>query len=199
MLDPRAIGVVILAGGEATRLPGKLALAAGELPMVARVFRNVSAGRETFISCKETFPPELDALLPCPMVVDNWKMRGPLAGLLSTIAAMSSPFVFAVAGDAPFVEGSFIDELARHWRAGDEAVVPIHTVDGREQLEPLAALYERRAFMREGYEVLAGSRGALRRVIERMRARKVTVGDARIFTNVNTPEDYDRLRAALHA
>jgi molybdopterin-guanine dinucleotide biosynthesis protein A len=133
------------------------------------------------------------------MVVDNWKLRGPLAGLLSTFSEMTSPFVFAVAGDAPFVEARFIDELAQHWQEGDEAVVPVHSVDGHEQLEPLAAIYERRAFMREGFDVLAGSRGALRRVIERMAARKVTIGDARIFTNVNTPADYERLRSALRA
>ena len=58
------IGVLILAGGEATRLPNKLALDAGVVPMIVRVYRNVSPNRETFVSCKATFPREIDDLLP---------------------------------------------------------------------------------------------------------------------------------------
>ncbi len=195
--DVRRIGVAILAGGEATRLPGKLALRVGDLPMIVRVFRNVSDGRETFISCKGAFPREIDELLPCPMVVDHWPLRGPLSGMLSTFAKMSSPLVFAVAGDAPFVTGAFIERLAREWNEGDEALVPIHATDEKEIMEPLAALYERRAFLREGFDVLSSGKGALRSVIERLRARTIRIDDPRIFTNVNTPADYERLRAAL--
>ena len=66
-----AYGVLILAGGEATRLPGKLALDAGDVPMVVRVYRNFAdaAGaplRETYVSCKGTLDPRVDALLPVP-------------------------------------------------------------------------------------------------------------------------------------
>jgi molybdopterin-guanine dinucleotide biosynthesis protein A len=193
------LGVVIMAGGEATRLPGKLTLAAGEIPMIVRVYRNVSPGRETYISCKGSFPPEIDALLPCPMVVDNWKLRGPIAGLLSTFSEMSSPYVFAVAGDAPLIDTAFIDRLAREWVEGDEAVVPLHHEDGKDQLEPLAAIYDRRAFLREGFEVLASGRGALRAVIDRLRTRTVRIDDARAFTNVNTPADYEKLRSIFRS
>jgi molybdopterin-guanine dinucleotide biosynthesis protein A len=198
-LDPTRIGVAILAGGEATRLPGKLALAAGEVPMIVRVYRNVSRQRETYISCKATFPAEIDALLPCPMVVDHWRLRGPLAGLLSTFTKMSSEFVFAVAGDAPFVDSRFIDRLAQEWNEGDEAVVPVHRADGKDLFEPLTALYGRRAFLREGLDVLASGQGALRTVIDRMRSRTVRIDDARVFTNVNTPADYAKLKGVLRA
>ena len=52
-------GVCILAGGEATRLPGKLSMAVGDEPMLVRVFRNVSPGRETWLSTKGTLPDEI--------------------------------------------------------------------------------------------------------------------------------------------
>ena len=55
---PRA-GVCILAGGEATRLPGKLALDVGDVPMLVRVYRNVSPGRETWLSTKGALAPEI--------------------------------------------------------------------------------------------------------------------------------------------
>jgi molybdopterin-guanine dinucleotide biosynthesis protein A len=190
-----SVGIAILGGGEATRLPGKLSLAVDDLPMIARVFANVSAGRETFVAGKATFPAALDALLPAPLVIDRWSRRGPLGGLLSTFARMRSELVFAVAGDAPFVDCAFVERLITAWRAGDEALVPVHERDGKSRLEPLAALYDRRAFVREGLRVLRDGRGALRLVIERLRSRTLPLDDPRIFANVNTPEDYAALIA----
>jgi molybdopterin-guanine dinucleotide biosynthesis protein A len=185
------VGVVILAGGEATRLPGKLQLPAGAVPMLVRVYRNVSPGRTTYISCRGGFAPEVDALLDCPMVVDRWERRGPLCGLLSTLSEMQTPLVFAVAGDAPFVDSTFIDRLISLWHPGDEAVVPVHEISGRSRLEPLAALYDRVAFLREGEKVLNGQ-GSLLAVLEKLSVRRYPVAgdDIKIFTNVNTPEDY---------
>lgn len=191
MPDRPEIGVVILAGGQATRLPGKLELRAGELPMLVRVYRNVSPGRRTVISSNGALAPALDAALDCPKITDRFPRRGPLGGLLSTLDALSEPLFFAVAGDAPFVDAAFIDRLASAWRPGDEAVVPVHEARGFEQLEPLAALYDRASFVREGTAIFE-SRGSLHAVLERLRIRRYTVEgkDTRIFTNINTPEDY---------
>lgn len=196
------IGVCILAGGEATRLPGKLFLDAGDVPMLVRVYRNVSLGRETWISAKGALPAEIDAALDAPMVVDRWTRRGPLSGLLSTMSAMRTEWVFACAGDAPFVDAAFVDRLAAHLTAADaepglEAIVPAHDEAGR-RIEPLAALYRREAFLREGLPVLLAGEGALRLVIERLKAKFVPVPeDDRALANVNTPQDYAALRPAL--
>ncbi|MEA2665323.1 MAG: molybdenum cofactor guanylyltransferase [Candidatus Eremiobacteraeota bacterium] len=199
------IGICILAGGEATRLPGKLFLAAGDVPMLVRVYRNVSPGRETWISTKGALPAEIDAALAAPMVVDRWTRRGPLSGLLSTMSEMRTEWVFACAGDAPFVDAAFVDRLAVHVAdtadatggAGLEAVVPAHDQAGR-RIEPLAALYRREAFLREGLPVLLGGDGALRLVIDRLRTKFVPVPeDERALANVNTPQDYAALRPAL--
>jgi len=193
------IGVLILGGGEATRLPGKLELAAGDLPMIARVLRNVSSGRETFISCKATFAPGLDDALAVPMVVDRWLRRGPLAGMMSTMARMRSPWIFAVAGDAPLLDSGFVEWLASRAEPGDEALVPVRDRDGQRQLEPLAALYDRLAFLREGLPVLRSGRGMLGLVVDRLRAHLVAVDELDAFANVNTPHDYEGLRARLEA
>ena len=193
------VGIVILGGGEATRLPGKLALEVENVPMIARVFANVSAGRETFVSGKGTFDKALDARLPVPLVIDRWSARGPLGGLVSTFAQMRSRLVFALAGDAPFIDSAFVDYLCEAWRDGDEALVPVHETGGKQQLEPLAALYDRLAFLREGISVLRTGRAALHLVIERLRARTIAVPDVRLFANVNTAADYAALRSAVRA
>ncbi len=196
--DSASVGILILAGGEATRLPGKLALAAGDVPLVARVYRNFAEPvRETFIACNRTFEPALDALLPVPAVIDRWSRRGPLGGMLTTMAQMRSRFVFAVAGDAPFVAPELLESLLAERRPQDEAVVPQRHVEGKAFLEPLAAVYDRLAFLREGLPVLRAGRGALQLVIRRLRARTISVAGGHTFTNVNTPEDYGALLARL--
>ncbi|MBD5657422.1 MAG: molybdenum cofactor guanylyltransferase [Candidatus Eremiobacteraeota bacterium] len=186
---------MILAGGEATRLPGKLELDVGGIPMIARVFRNLADGseRETFLSCKATLRADVDALLPAPAVIDRWTRRGPLGGLLSTMAQMRSPWVFAAAGDLPFVDAAFVGALAARRMPGDEAVVPVHVEEGRQMLEPLTALYDRVAFVREGLAVLRSGRGALRLVIDRLRTQFVETQDLRVFANVNTVTEYRTL------
>lgn len=190
-------GVVVVAGGEATRLPGKLALDAGGVPLVVRTYRNVASGRETFISCKATFAPEVDALLDAPLVVDRWPGRGPLAALVTTMSRMRSPFVFAVAADSPFVESAFLRALEHELRDGDEAVVPAHGEGSTRRLEPLAALYDRLAFLREGLAELRRGGGAMVAVVARLRTRTIALSDRLAVTNVNTREDYLRMREAI--
>ncbi len=188
-------GVAILAGGEATRLRGKLELPAGDAPLVLRVLRNVRADRETVVACKGSFAPALDARLDVPLVVDRWTRRGPLAAFLSALAALRTPRVFALAGDAPFVDGAFLERLEAAWLEGDEAVVPLRLHAGREQLEPLCALYERVAVLREGPAVLRSGGASLRALLRRLRVRPFPVEDALVFSNVNTAEQYHALGA----
>ncbi|HEY4440225.1 MAG TPA: molybdenum cofactor guanylyltransferase [Candidatus Elarobacter sp.] len=191
------LGVVILAGGEATRLPGKLSLAVGDVPMVVRVYRNVSPAGETWLSTKGRLTHEIARELgDVPQVVDRWPLRGPLSGLLSTMSEMRSEWVFAVAGDAPFVDAAFVASLAAHAAPDVEAIVPTHDAANR-RIEPLAALYRREAYLREGTPVLLGGNGALRMVVDRLKTRYVPVADERIFANVNTPAEYAALREAL--
>jgi molybdopterin-guanine dinucleotide biosynthesis protein A len=189
-------GIAILGGGEATRFPGKLEALAGDVPLIVRVYRNLGTERTTYVSCAATFPTAIDEMLPVPMVVDRMPRRGPLGGLFTTICSMPSRFVFAAAGDAPLVDESLVLRLLAAYEPGDEAVVPRHH---ETQIEPLAALYERSAFVRVATDVLRDGDGSLRSVIDGLRTRYVTIpdADARLFTNVNTPADYDRLTREL--
>jgi molybdopterin-guanine dinucleotide biosynthesis protein A len=191
---------VILAGGRAERFPGKLTADAGGLPMLARVLRNVrGASSDIRIASSLELEPEISALVDVPVVVDGERARGPVGGMLAAFAATGATPLFVVAGDAPFVDAAFATRLYAEWRAGDEALVPIHaTPGGQPQSEPLAALYDRVAFLRAGAAVLREGRGALRLVLERLKTRYVPVADGpQLFTNVNTPADYAALRAHL--
>jgi len=186
------VTVVIVAGGNATRLPGKLALDAGGVPLLVRVYRNLSPGRPTLIAAPD-LATELAAAIGARCVGEEGPKRGPLGGLLAAFAAVRTPWAFAVAGDAPFVDAAHIDRLVAAREPGDEAVVPRHTSG---EVEPLAALYDVAAFVREGSAELAAS-GAVHKVIARLRARFVAIDDPRIFANINTPGDYAALQKEL--
>jgi molybdopterin-guanine dinucleotide biosynthesis protein A len=175
--------VVILAGGQAARFPGKLEARLNGRPLLARVHANLRDAAPVVIAGRDTFSPDLDSLLDCPIVVDRWPGRGPLAGLLSACTQIRTPLVFAVAGDAPRVDRRVLDALLAARHDGDEAVVPEH--DG--SLEPLAALYDRAALEREAWSALDG-RASMFALLERLRVRTVAL-DAHFFANINTAAD----------
>jgi molybdopterin-guanine dinucleotide biosynthesis protein A len=68
---------------------------------------------------------------------------------------------------------------------------------GKRRIEPLAAIYAREAFVREGLPILLSGDGALRSVIDRLNARFVEIDDDRVFANVNTRADYDAIREVI--
>ncbi len=180
------VGVVILAGGQASRLPGKLELDAGGLPLVVRVYRNVREIGPVYVSAAGSFPSEIDWALECPIVVDRWPRRGPLAALYNVLPHVPGPRVFVVAGDAPFVDRATADELAAAWEPGIEAVVPVNR---EERLEPLCALYDRAALLDAARTILAQGSGGVAAAVERLHAKRVRLSNERVFANVNTAAD----------
>lgn len=186
------LAAVILAGGRASRLPGKLELDAGGVPLIVRVYRNVRDIGPVYVSAGGGFPPEIDAELPCPIVVDRWPWRGPLAALYSILPAVAEPRVFVVAGDAPFVDASVAWELAAAWEPGIQAVVPI---SHDRILEPLCALYERSALLEAARGILAQGSGGVAAAVERLNAKRVRLTNDRVFANVNTADDCHYLKA----
>jgi molybdopterin-guanine dinucleotide biosynthesis protein A len=178
------LAIVILAGGRATRFPGKLEAPIDGEPLLARVYRHVRDIAPTMIAGRDTFSDTLDAVLDCPIVVDRWPDRGPLGGLLSAAYATGARRIFALAGDAPRVSGEIVYALVAAWQDCDEAVVPEH--DGR--LEPLAALYDREALLREGWRCLQGEDRSMHALLARLLVRRVPF-DAQPFANINTSAD----------
>lgn len=189
-MQPHApdLTVVILAGGRATRFPGKLEATFDGEPLLAHVYRHLRNVAPVMIAGRGTFSDALDALLECPIVVDRWPDRGPLGGLLSAASQTSAARIFAAAGDAPLITPALVEQLLQAWTEGDEAVVPEH--DGR--LEPLAALYRRDALVREAWDCLHGDDASMHGLLARLRVRRVAC-DAQTFANINTSADLSLL------
>ena len=180
------LSVVILAGGEATRLPGKLERLTGGMPLIVRVYENTRAIGPVIISAKGGFTPEIDRALAAPVVIDRWPARGPLGGLVSAFGVATTPRVFVVAGDAPFVDAGVFAQLDERWDDAAEAVVAENR-DGR--VEPLCAIYDRAAFLTHALSVLRGGSGSVRDVVARLCTRRVRLRDERALRSINTPDD----------
>ncbi|MEO6835338.1 MAG: molybdenum cofactor guanylyltransferase [Candidatus Tumulicola sp.] len=186
--------IVILAGGAATRFPGKLERCIDGEPMLLRVYRNARATAwPVYIAGGGSFAPEIAARLDAPALADRWPGGGPLRALLSACEAIGYDRVFALAGDEPRADRTLLEALAAAWQAGDEAVVPEH--GGR--IEPLAALYARTAVLRAGRMAIAWGDDAMRALVERAKTRFVPVSQS-YFVNVNTPEDLRRAMRMSH-
>ncbi len=188
------VAVVILAGGQATRFPGKLESDAGGVPLLLRVYRNVRSMGPVYVSANAPFGEQIVRELDCPIVADSRPGRGPLGGLVSTFEKIPQTRCFAIAGDAPLLNCAALGELLSAWESGLEAVVAER--DGR--LEPLCGLYDRSAFLREGTRELETGSGAVAAVVERLRHRRVQLSDERLLANINTSADRGAL-LGLHS
>lgn len=195
------ITIIVLAGGSATRLPGKLALLIDGEPMLARVLRALSeTGAPCLIAAGAQPPERLILKSDIPVVYDDQPGEGPLAALASAAAAIRSPFFFAVAGDMPGIDAAFVARIvaAAEAAAWPDATVPRHA-DGT--IEPLAALYKREPWVAAARAALAMHRRNVSAALDALRVAyyQVVPEDEPALANVNTPSDYERLRSASHA
>src|ERR1700737_478967 len=111
------VTIVLLAGGKATRLPGKLSRAIGDEPMIVRVYRRLtSSGRPCIVSVREPLPAALAQHIPAPTVEDRHGDVGPLGALASAAVQVRTPLLFAAAADLPNLDAGVVDALEECYR-----------------------------------------------------------------------------------
>jgi FdhD protein len=190
----RGITGVILAGGESRRMGSDKSL----LPIrgarfIDHVYRRLSELFEEVIIV--TNSPTLYDGIPCRKVPDIYHAQGSLAGIHSGICHARHERVFVVACDMPFVD----PDVVRHICAradGADVVIPV----GEQGCEPLHALYGKSCLPPMENALDAGQK----RIIAFFPHVKVTEIGARelsaldpgelSFRNINTPQEYFRLR-----
>lgn len=190
MPEDSHVDVVILAGGRATRFPGKLTAVVRNEPMLEGVVRRF-ATRANVIICGAP-PPGVD-LGGARVIADADPGRGPLRALVNAVAQLDATRLVVIAGDLPNAGEQLYDLLCASYREGDEAVVPQH-----DQIsEPLAALYDRRALLRAAEAALDSGVSSMHGMLSRLNVRRIDAPGT-WFRNVNTPRDLasvDPLRA----
>ncbi|HEX8097323.1 MAG TPA: molybdenum cofactor guanylyltransferase [Pyrinomonadaceae bacterium] len=132
-----------------------------------------------------------------PDVYAGW---GALGGLHAALAACEEDWAAVVACDLPFVTGRLFERLC-DMREGSDAVVPVQA-DGRRQ--PLCAIYRVGICLERARGLIEAGERRPRALLDKVRTRFVAAqeladieGAANFFSNINTPEDYERAKGEM--
>ena len=185
---------VILAGGASSRMGSNKAL----LPcnggrFIEAIHRQLA---ELFTDViVVTNAPEQYQFLPCRKVPDLCPGMGALAGIHSGLWHSTTPHIFAVACDMPYLDSGIIRYMAA--KAIEDGVVIPETARGTE---PLHAIYGRGCLaamdeaLRAGEKRVVSFFGGVR--VIKVTSAEIALFDSqgRSFLNINTPADYFLLR-----
>ncbi len=188
---------VILAGGESRRMGSDKSL----LPIDgARFIDHVYSRMKVLFDdvMIVTNSPDLYRGIDCRKVPDIYAAQGSLAGIHSGLAHATQDRIFVVGCDMPFVSAGLIRKICSHAEEGD-LVIP-HSSNGHE---PLHALY-RKSCLPAIEQVLDAGKKRIALFFEQVKVIDVPNNEIRAldqsersFLNINTPEDYFRLRGTL--
>lgn len=185
-----ALTVVVLAGGRSRRMGrDKALLPVDKTPLLQRVIdvaAPLSAHRLLI-----TNTPASHALFSWPHVADIYPDKGPLGGLYTALSYAETDYLLLLACDLPYLNGAFLRFLCQQIDE-HQAVVP----DSTDGLQPLCALYSR-GILENVRLAIEQNRLGMRRLLAELNIRTLSAAesqpydpDGRLFTNLNTPEDY---------
>jgi FdhD protein len=188
---------VILAGGESRRMGSDKSL----LPIqgarfIDHVYTRMAALFDEVIIV--TNSPELYREIGCRKVPDIYYAQGALAGVHSGLAHAKTGGIFVVGCDMPFVSPAVVQKICAHADEGD-LVIP-HSSSGHE---PLHAFYSKEC-LPAMEQVLDAGQKRIMLVFDQVKLIELPASEVRqldpeekSFQNINTPEDYFRLRGTL--
>ena len=138
-----------------------------------------------------------------PVIPDELPGLGPLGGIYTGLRSTRTEFNLFVGCDLPFMQAHFLRALCdRALGSGADVTVPESPGRG---LEPLVAVYRRRALpnvrasLRRGQNKVTSFYPQVRCQVLRWPEIVGSGFSARIFDNINTPEDYQRARRRVEA
>lgn len=190
----KGVAGVILAGGKSSRMGSNKALLAYKgKPLIASIYQKMA---ELFDQVAVvTNNPEDYSFLPCRKIPDIYPGMGSIAGIHAGLSWSPEESIFVVGCDMPFLDEKLVRWLAARHVAGT-ATVPL-TPGG---FEPLHSFYSKGVLPVLDQALNSESR----RIIDflgQMNAKVIPAEDvAEIcpdfssFINLNTPEDYSKLR-----
>ena len=190
---------VILAGGKSRRMgEDKRYLVVGEQPLLERglgVIRSIF--QEVLIVIAQDSPPlDVDAKVVRDLLPDC----GSLGGLYTGLMQATTPWIFVVACDMPFLDQAVIDQFTSRRSTADIVMAkldarlhPMHALYGKRCLPALEQMIQARQLKIQ--EIVSQSSLRVQYVTE---AELLTIDPSwRSFQNVNTPSDLEAARSLL--
>jgi molybdopterin-guanine dinucleotide biosynthesis protein A len=182
---------VVMAGGDSRRMgQDKANLLLGEHTLLQSVVATLQPlFAEVILSVRQP-RPEIDLTQVC----DDPAHSGPLAGLAAALEHATTPWIFAVACDMPFITPAVVEYLALQ-RADYQAVVPM--VGGFPQ--PMAAFYAKSCLDEVRACLHGNGKHSFRALLDKIQVlyvSEVQLQDIdpqlRSFFDLDTPQDVAR-------
>ncbi len=185
-IKPDEITAVILAGGEGSRMGGidKGLIELNGLPLIEHVIARIAPQvSQLIISANRNL--ERYQAYGYPVIKDQMRDKGPLAGILCALQQCQSEWLLTVPCDTPRISD---DLVARIHNAADETPAAIYTAHDGEQLQPLFSMIH--CDLTESLQdYLAAGHRKVARWLEQQGAVAVDFADlADTFANINTRE-----------
>lgn len=189
------ITAVVLCGGQGARLQGQ------DKPLISVESRRIidfllerlepQVGR-IFLSCSRNVA--LYEAIGHQVVVDSEPARGPLAGIVEAMQAMTTPWMLTVPGDVPFLPTTLVSRLSTD---AEQYGVAVPVVEGQRENLFLLANLVRRQELTEFYEQ-GGI--AVKYWLEQIALKPTDLSDmASCFLNVNTPANLNELKQIVES
>ncbi|MCY0879464.1 MAG: molybdenum cofactor guanylyltransferase [Firmicutes bacterium] len=181
---------VVLAGGASRRMgqPKADLLWAPGLTLLdhaTAVLRRATRG--TIWISREAGAPRLSAaILP-----DRYPNRGPLAGIETVFHHAASDLVLVLAVDLPLVPAEWYLTAYSTWQA-EPALDVVYAVSEFGRPQPLVALWHRRTQPLLDARLQSPKPPRVMEVLASLRRKSLPLGEDAL-TNVNTPEEWQRL------
>ena len=170
-MDQPAIGAVVLAGGNGTRMGGvdKGRLRLGGVSLLEHALAATAAAEQTVV-----VGDPAPASRPVTWTRERPPGGGPAAGLLAGLGALACEpdLVLVLAVDMPWVTAATADRLVEAVRRGGAAVDGAVLVDADGRRQPLAAAYRPAALQRARDPAAAGGL-SMRRLLAGLRLCEV--------------------------
>ena len=186
---------IILAGGENSRYDGKLKskIIINDRPILALMLDVLESVFST-ITLSTNSPAEFSDFEKINKVSDKHKGIGPLGGIHAAMSQSSAEALFVIAGDMPYPSESLIRQMADYYLAcGCEILIPVYD----ERIEPLHALYSNSLLKKLDHFLSRTRIYSIREFLKTSDVMYFDIGelgfDKAVFTNINTPEDFDLL------
>ena len=177
----------VLAGGHSSRFGvDKATYPIGERPMALWVAEALATHSATVTIVGD---PARHGCLGLPVIEDPVPGAGPLAGIVSALENLESPWCLIAACDMPRLGTAPLGSLVREAVCGESQAVLIRTPDGH--LQPLCGMYAKSAFE----PLNAALKQGIRKVtdaLDRVVWQALQTSDPEPFANINRLEDLER-------
>jgi len=178
-------------------LPKALLVLAGET-MIQRQIRLLCSLCRSVVAVG---PPSMLTGLNVPVAPDEISGRGPLCGIYTGLRWTRTEFNLFFSCDLPFMKRQFLVYLCRHALETRADVTVPESSSGR--IEPLCAVYRRSGLWAVRASLMAGE-NKVARFYPRVRVSVIPWRElaragfgARMFGNMNTPEDFEDAKRIL--